>query len=49
MLGSELRVDQKFKTLEMNFRSRCDARNSGNVQPIDLEMKTLVVLDFKGR
>ena len=33
----------------MNFRPRFDACISGNIQPIDLKMKTLVDLDFKYR
>ena len=39
----------KIQNFEMNFRSRCDARNSGNVQPIDVRLKTLVDLDFNDR
>ena len=36
----------KFINFEMNFRPRSDACISFNVQPIDLKLKTLVVLDF---
>ena len=37
---------QKIQNFEMNFRLRFDACISFNVQPIDLKLKTLVVLDF---
>ena len=37
---------QKIQNFEMNFRPRFDACISINVQPIDLKLKTLVVLDF---
>ena len=33
----------------MNFRPSFDACISGNIQPIDLELKTLVALDFNDR
>ena len=36
-------------TFEMNFRSRFDAFISGNIQPIDLKLKTLVDLDVNNR
>ena len=39
----------KIQNFEMNFWSRCDARNSGNAQPIDLKFKTLVDHDFNRR
>ena len=36
-------------TFEMNFRPRFDAFISGNIQPIDVKLKTRVVLDFNDR
>ena len=36
-------------TFEMNFSPRFDAFISGNIQPIDLKLKTLVALDFNDR
>ena len=37
------------KTFGMNFRPRFDACISGNIQPIDLKLKTLVALDVPDR
>ena len=37
------------KSFRMNFRQRFDACISGNIQPIDLKMKTHVVPDFNDR
>ena len=39
----------KIQNFEMNFRLRFDACISGNSQPIDLKLKTLVTLDFTDR
>ena len=39
----------KIQKFEMNFSPRFDACISGNIQPIDVKLKTLVVLDFTDR
>ena len=39
---------RKFKKFEMNFWLHFDACISFNVQPIDLKLKPLVLLDFNG-
>ena len=38
--------EMKIQNFQMNFRPRFDACISGNTQPIDLKLKTLVNLDF---
>ena len=49
MLGSGLQKEcKKIQNAEMNFSPRFDACISINVQPIDLKLKALVVLDFNG-
>ena len=39
----------KIQNFGMNFRPRFDACISGNIQPIDVKLKTLVDLDFNDR
>ena len=48
MLGSGLRKECKIQKFEMNFWPRFDTCISFNVQPIDLKLKTRVLLDFNG-
>ena len=40
---------QSFNNLRRNFRQRFDACISGNIQPFDLKLQTLVYPDFKDR
>ena len=46
ILGSGLQKECKIQILRCIFRPRFDACISGNIQPIDLKLKTLVDLDF---
>ena len=44
--GQGYERNAKIQNFQMNFRLRSDACISFNVQPIDLQLKTLVFLDF---